>query len=494
MATVKYYIPRNVKSENERVEIQLRFCGNRSFVKRALTGIFITATNWDAEKGMPKTKKMARRTDNCDEIRWRLAVLQNYLLKCWEDGSQSNDVAADSLTKWMEDIIWIKPGKDEDCSGWKIGSKTEKKALQIQEKIEAKQIENRPLLDVFKEYLDEQLRNGVIVETRFKTYSCCVGIWDRMEKYLGKKFRLKDLKTEDLYEFKHFILNEHKLWESKEITIGTYKKCRKQVVKLFPKKEFAHIYEGYDAVLSRGVEPRSLNYVVIEFKYLKAFWHWLLKMKKAHLEDIFASFNMDQSVYGTPYFFSNEDRNTLYKADLSKLPELARQRDIFVFQSLVGCRVGDLLRLKKDNIVEGEYLQYVACKTKNSSGRVVKVPLHPIAKEIIERYRDLEGDKLLPFIAEQKYNKLIKEMFKAVPEIDHVVTILDPVTRLETHKHLSEVASSHMGRRNFCGNLYEAGFRDADITSMSGHVEGSHAIARYRKVSDEMKHKMIESL
>lgn len=89
---------------------------------------------------------------------------------------------------------------------------------------------------------------------------------------------------------------------------------------------------------------------------------------------------------------------------------------------------------------------------------------------------------------------MIKEMFKALPEIDHVVTILDPVTRLEKQVKLSEVASSHMGRRNFCGNLYEAGFRDSDIASMSGHSEGSHAIARYRKVSDETKQRMIDSL
>jgi hypothetical protein len=89
---------------------------------------------------------------------------------------------------------------------------------------------------------------------------------------------------------------------------------------------------------------------------------------------------------------------------------------------------------------------------------------------------------------------MIKQMFKAVPDIDHVVTILDPVTRLEKQVKLSEVASSHMGRRNFCGNLYDAGFRDADIASMSGHAEGSKAISRYRKVSDEKKQEMIDAL
>ena len=58
MATVNYYIKRTAKFDDDRAEIQLRFSGNRSFVKRALTGIFVTVENWDAEKGMPRTKDL----------------------------------------------------------------------------------------------------------------------------------------------------------------------------------------------------------------------------------------------------------------------------------------------------------------------------------------------------------------------------------------------------------------------------------------------------
>ena len=59
-------------------------------------------------------------------------------------------------------------------------------------------------------------------------------------------------------------------------------------------------------------------------------------------------------------FFSNENRNTLFEADFSKRPESAIQQDIFVFLSLVGCRVGDLTRLKKLNVVDGDTLHYMA--------------------------------------------------------------------------------------------------------------------------------------
>ena len=401
----------------------------------------------------------------------------------------------------MNDIEWDADreevfinGKLTEVKSWTVTSKTQQAEEEAAKKREMAKFVNWYFLDAFKHYIDEQYKNGIISEVRHRTYTTCWGIWERMERYQNKRYKVKDVTTSDLYEFRHFILNEFELWETRKVTKGKYKKCQKTEERLYPKDRYKYVYIGYDAVLSRGVEQRSLNTVVVHFKYLKAFWHWLRNVQKAKVDDIFASFTMDQSVYGTPYFFSSEDRKKLFEADFSKRPELAVQRDIFVFQSLVGCRIGDLKRLKKSNVVDGKYLQYVAGKTKNKSGKVVVVPLHPTAKIIIERYAHLKDDRLLPFDSDQRYNTMIKEMFKAVPDIDHTVTILDPVTRLEKQVKLSEVASSHMGRRNFCGNLYDAGFRDADIAAMSGHSDGSRAIARYRKVSDEKKQEMIDAL
>ena len=463
----------------------MRFSGNRNFVKRAATGIFITAGNWDAEKGMPKAKRTNKRGDDCDEIRDRLNMLTSYLLRCWEQASETG-LEPDTLTKWMKDIEWTSWEEETIIGGiettilkWELNSKTKKAQMEATQMTKQEKLENRLFLEVFAEYIDEQFANGVIGEVRKQNYRTGYGLWDRFEKWQGKQYKLNETTTSDIYAYRSFIINECDLWNAET------KK---------PKARFEAVYEGYKQLKSHGVAKRSLNYEVTQIKYIKAFWRWLLRIKKARLEDIFVTFTMDQAVYGTPYFFSNEDRNKLYAADFSENPELAVQRDIFVFHSLVGCRVGDLMRMTKSNVVDGNYLQYVAGKTKNHSGRVVTVPLHPTAKAILKRYEKVSGDKLLPFASKDKYNDSIKEMFKAVSDIDHVVTILDPVTRLEKQVKLSEVASSHMGRRNFCGNLYEAGFRDADIASMSGHAEGSKAISRYRKVSEKTKQKMIDSL
>ena len=62
-------------------------------------------------------------------------------------------------------------------------------------------------------------------------------------------------------------------------------------------------------------------------------------------------------MYGTPVYLTLEERDRLLALDLRVFPRLERHRDMFIFQSLVGCRVGDLYRLTSDNIRDG-FLEY----------------------------------------------------------------------------------------------------------------------------------------
>ena len=121
------------------------------------------------------------------------------------------------------------------------------------------------------------------------------------------------------------------------------------------------------------------------------------------------------------------------------------------------------------------------------------MPLIPQAKAILERYKDENRKELLPFISTQHYNKAIKEMLKEAG-IDRIVTVLNPTTRQNEQHPIYEVASSYMARRNFIGNLYKE-VKDANlIGSMTGHIEGSKAFARYRAIDDDMKRSVITKL
>jgi len=113
--------------------------------------------------------------------------------------------------------------------------------------------------------------------------------------------------------------------------------------------------------------------------------------------------------------------------------------------------------------------------------------------EIIERYNDPARVALFPFYTEQKYNVKIKEAFQRAG-LDRMVTTINQKTREEEQKPLYEVASSHMARRTFIGNIYKK-VKDPNLVgALSGHKEGSKAFGRYRTIDDDMKKELINLL
>ena len=116
------------------------------------------------------------------------------------------------------------------------------------------------------------------------------------------------------------------------------------------------------------------------------------------------------------------------------------------------------------------------------------MPLSSTARALIEKYKG--GEKLFPFIAEQNYNYAIKDIFAAAG-ITRKVAWLNPQTRKEELRPINEIASSHMARRTFVGNLYGKVQDPALIGSMSGHAPGSKAFVRYRNVELPAKQKAI---
>ena len=86
--------------------------------------------------------------------------------------------------------------------------------------------------------------------------------------------------------------------------------------------------------------------------------------------------------------------------------QLETQRDIFVFQCMIGCRVSDLYKMTYANII-GDCIEYVPRKTRDDRVVTVSVPLIGAAKELIRKYLDENRGTLFPFISEQKYNVYI---------------------------------------------------------------------------------------
>jgi integrase len=75
-----------------------------------------------------------------------------------------------------------------------------------------------------------------------------------------------------------------------------------------------------------------------------------------------------------------------------------------------------------------------------------------------------------------------------------IVTVLNALTRGEEKRPINEVASSHLARRTFIGNIYKK-VKDPNLVgALSGHKEGSKAFNRYREIDEEMKRELVNLL
>lgn len=325
----------------------------------------------------------------------------------------------------------------------------------------------------FVNLFDEFLLKHKLSEVRKKNFRVVGRAVRRYELFVqttkrGKKdfyLDIDEVTPDTLRDIWNFLENEYK-----------YVELYPQIYKSIPEK--------------RTPQRRSKNTLLDCFARLRTFFIWCYDNDKTQNKP-FEKFPLEESTYGTPYYITLEERDKIFNTDFSATPQLEIQRDIFIFQSLIGCRVGDLYKMTKDNVINGA-IEYVQRKTKEGNPVTVRVPLNEKAKFILEKYKD-EKDRLFPFISQQKYNVSIKKIFK-IAKINRIVTILDPLTNEGVRKPLHEVASSHLARRTFIGNIYKQ-VKDPNLVgALSGHKEGSKAFNRYRQIDEDMKKELVKYL
>lgn len=287
------------------------------------------------------------------------------------------------------------------------------------------------------------------------------------------KINIDTFSSEDINDFEKFLRSEDSIF-----------KIYPEIYQSSPEK--SHRIRKKSRPL-----PKGDNTIICMLGRFRAFYNWCNSHGITGNRPFLNYSGKTTEKYGTPYYISIEERDILANYDMSNYPKLEEQRDIFIFQCLIGCRVSDLMMMTQDNVINGA-IEYVPNKTRRDRPQIVRVPLNKRALSIIEKYKDC-GEKLLPFISKQKYNDAIKKAF-TVAGINRIVTILNPTTGKEEKRPINEIASSHLARRTFIGNLYKK-VKDPDLVgSLSGHVEGSKAFGRYREIDDKMKMELISLL
>ena len=443
MATLSFSLSRKKDKATGESQVLLNFVVGSRIHQRAKSSIFVPAEYWDPGAQAVRVP------------RWRLMSPEQRDLV--ERLNATNTALQNLRAAVMAAFIAAGAGKLPLSPGWLSGIVEN---YEHPQRIEAPA--SHSLYSAFGDYLAEHRLSEIRVRNIQVVARCLL----RFEAYKGRRLELDTLSAEDLREFEAFQREEAQIVES-----------HPELLEICPE--------------SREPEERGENTIIGRMRIVRAVLNWAYKQGRTD-NKAYTRYEVRACVYGTPYYISIEERNRLYRTNLSRHPDLAIQRDIFVFQCLIGCRVSDLNKLTRANLVNGG-IEYIPTKTKEERGAVVRVPLNSIALEIVERYASEDRPALLPFIASQNYNYAIKRIFLAA-RLTRPVTILDPLTRQEVQRPLNEIASSHLARRTFIGNLYKQVKDPNLIAKLSGHSEGSKAFARYRDIDEDMRKDLVKLL
>ena len=437
---------KSAKTEEE-VPVYIRLVDGREWLFRNRTQILVRPDFWD-----PKNEGIKKRVVCSDEDRQKvddeIEKLRTYVRKAYTEDHDRGKIKKGWLEKTLQDYY----------AGKERGPKRRKKNEASLEKLFDKFLEGRdPQISRTKHY--HVLKRTLLRYEEYVRLS-----QPRQSKYV---FDVKAVTTEDLNDIYDYIVNEH------------------QIVKDYP-----GILEAYPE--TRKIQERGGNTVTGIIKKLRAFFNWCEKEGLLKKNPFIGFEKGEGEQYGTPIYFTKDELKQIYAADFSDSPSLETQRDIFVFQCNIGCRVGDMMRLTKRDVINGS-IEYIPNKTIKENAKTVVVPLNSMAKSILEKYKDLPGEQLLPFIASQNYNYAIKDIVKKAG-ITRLVTTLDPLTRKEVKRPIYEVASSHMARRTFIGNIYKQVKDQHLVSSLTGHSDNSRAFVRYRNIDIDMKQELVNIL
>lgn len=431
MATVTAFI-REPKKDLAKIRFRLR--DGRDLQVFYVSDILIEPELWDNKKQEIKSRILVSK-DKRNTINNKVAEIKRLILDIYSESKIA--LTSESLTKLIN--LKLYPYLQE-------------------------QDESKLLNAIFLEFIEQ--RTPHLSEKRIQKYQSILKIIQRFQKFYNLNLSIKDVTIDTLHSFERYLRDEH------------------NVYKVRPE-----LFEG-DREL-RIKYPRGKNTIIDRMQALSTFFNWCVT-NQLITSSPFVQYKGDKEVYGTPYYISIEERNKIYQTNLSRHPFLAKQRDIFVFQCMIGCRISDLYSLTKKNIVDNCII-YIPNKTKEKTPKTVKVPLNSIAQEILKRYKSNNTGAILPFASQYRYNLAIKQIFLAA-RLTRPVIVIDPVTREQIIKPLNEVASSHMARRTFVGNLYKKVQDPSLISSLSGHEEGSRAFLRYRNIDDEIKANLVKLL
>lgn len=112
-------------------------------------------------------------------------------------------------------------------------------------------------------------------------------------------------------------------------------------------------------------------------------------------------------------YLTKEELSNLEEQDF-EIQRVQQIKDLFVFCCYTGLGFKEMSNLKKTDIVEGFDNELWIDIKRAKTQRSYKVPLMQQAKDVLEKYTDLEGEYALPRMSNPKFNAYLKEIADVV--------------------------------------------------------------------------------
>ena len=272
------------------------------------------------------------------------------------------------------------------------------------ERVEA--IQGKTLCQIFEEYIADA-RKAIDIEVKKDTVYSYERTYDLLKdfmklKYKRSDFALQELNRDFIEKFNLYLRSDLK---HKKNTAVKHLRCLMRVVNV-------------------AVANRHLTF------------------------DPFLNFKAQREVCER-VFLTEEELRTLINKDF-RIKRLERVRDLFVFCCFTGLSYSDAKTLSPEHFETDANGRTWIKKKRVKTGVLFRVPLLPIPKLILEKYKG--GDKLLPFVdisSTDAYLKEIAELCGIKKNISsHTARFTFATTVTITNRISIEVVSKMMGHTN----------------------------------------------
>ncbi|WP_178988300.1 site-specific integrase [Winogradskyella schleiferi] len=243
-------------------------------------------------------------------------------------------------------------------------------ATDIRDVLIGKDKSKKLVLEIFQEHNDEveSLIGKDFATGTAERYRTCK---KHVADYIKKKYNKNDIPVQDV---------DHQFITGLEYYLKTTRKCaHNSAIKYITNfKKIIRIAHANDWI---DKDP---------------FLHWKAKLKIVERE-----------------FLTEEEIQKIIDLDL-KMERLDQVRDIFIFCCFTGLAYADVKKLNRGDISVGtDGVEWVKTKRSKTDTRS-NIPILPIAKVIVDKYKDnellKEKDLVLPVLSNQKMNAYIKEI------------------------------------------------------------------------------------